>query len=151
MLNQHRPKILALVHAETSTGACQPLDGIAKACQETDTLFLLDTVTSLGGVSDGWWMMDDGWWMMDDGWWMMDDVMDDGWKKWVRDDGWWMVDDGLNNFFIALKKYINNSSSVFHHPPSTIHHPPSTIHHPSSIIHHPPTKLLVSPHHRVTH
>jgi alanine-glyoxylate transaminase / serine-glyoxylate transaminase / serine-pyruvate transaminase len=49
-VQQHRPAILALVHAETSTGACQPLDGVGDLCREHDCLLLLDTVTSLGGV-----------------------------------------------------------------------------------------------------
>jgi alanine-glyoxylate transaminase / serine-glyoxylate transaminase / serine-pyruvate transaminase len=46
----HRPKILGLVHAETSTGARQPIEGVGELCQEYDCLLLLDTVTSLGGV-----------------------------------------------------------------------------------------------------
>jgi alanine-glyoxylate transaminase / serine-glyoxylate transaminase / serine-pyruvate transaminase len=46
----HRPAILALVHAETSTGARQPLEGVSDLCREYDCLLLLDTVTSLGGV-----------------------------------------------------------------------------------------------------
>ncbi|GAB4546267.1 MAG: alanine--glyoxylate aminotransferase family protein [Pleurocapsa sp.] len=49
-LETHRPKILALVHAETSTGACQPLEGVADLCHQYDCLLLVDTVTSLGGV-----------------------------------------------------------------------------------------------------
>lgn len=49
-LAEHRPAILALVHAETSTGACQPLQGVGALCREHDCLLLLDTVTSLGGV-----------------------------------------------------------------------------------------------------
>jgi alanine-glyoxylate transaminase / serine-glyoxylate transaminase / serine-pyruvate transaminase len=49
-MEDHRPKILALVHAETSTGARQPLEGVAELCREHDCLLLLDTVTSLGGV-----------------------------------------------------------------------------------------------------
>jgi alanine-glyoxylate transaminase / serine-glyoxylate transaminase / serine-pyruvate transaminase len=49
-LKQHRPKILALVHAETSTGVCQPMDGIGDLCRQYDCLLLLDTVTSLGAV-----------------------------------------------------------------------------------------------------
>jgi alanine-glyoxylate transaminase/serine-glyoxylate transaminase/serine-pyruvate transaminase len=49
-LKEHRPAILALVHAETSTGARQPLDGVADLCREFDCLLLVDTVTSLGGV-----------------------------------------------------------------------------------------------------
>jgi alanine-glyoxylate transaminase/serine-glyoxylate transaminase/serine-pyruvate transaminase len=46
----HRPAILALVHAETSTGARQPLLGVGKLCREFGCLLLVDTVTSLGGV-----------------------------------------------------------------------------------------------------
>ncbi|MEH1785205.1 alanine--glyoxylate aminotransferase family protein [Nostoc sp.] len=49
-LKNHRPAILALVHAETSTGARQPLEGVADLCREFGTLLLVDTVTSLGGV-----------------------------------------------------------------------------------------------------
>lgn len=40
---------LFVVHAETSTGVAQPLDGLAEACREAGALFLLDCVTSLGG------------------------------------------------------------------------------------------------------
>ncbi|MDZ7991825.1 MAG: alanine--glyoxylate aminotransferase family protein [Nostoc sp. EfeVER01] len=56
-LKIHRPAILALVHAETSTGARQPLEGVADLCREFGTLLLVDTVTSLGGVPlflDAW-------------------------------------------------------------------------------------------------
>lgn len=49
-LEQHRPAILALVHAETSTGARQPLEGVADLCREFGCLLLIDSVTSLGGV-----------------------------------------------------------------------------------------------------
>ena len=49
-LEQHRPVILGLVHAETSTGARQPLEGVAELCKEFNCLLLIDTVTSLGGV-----------------------------------------------------------------------------------------------------
>ncbi|MDX1687632.1 MAG: alanine--glyoxylate aminotransferase family protein [Candidatus Promineifilaceae bacterium] len=49
-LEEHRPAILALVHAETSTGARQPLEGVGALCREYDCLLLVDTVTSLGGV-----------------------------------------------------------------------------------------------------
>ncbi|KJH70412.1 alanine--glyoxylate aminotransferase family protein [Aliterella atlantica] len=49
-LETHRPAILALVHAETSTGARQPIDGVGDLCREFGCLLLLDTVTSLGGV-----------------------------------------------------------------------------------------------------
>ncbi len=49
-LETHRPAILGLIHGETATGACQPMEGIGKLCREFDCLLLLDTVTSLGGV-----------------------------------------------------------------------------------------------------
>ena len=46
-------KVVGIVHAETSTGALQPLEEIAKIVHEHGSLFLVDTVTSLGGVSVG--------------------------------------------------------------------------------------------------
>lgn len=49
-LETNRPAILALVHAETSTGARQPLEGVGELCREFGCLLLIDTVTSLGGV-----------------------------------------------------------------------------------------------------
>ena len=49
-IETHKPKILALVHAETSTGVRQPLEGVAKLCHQHDCLLIADTVTSLGGV-----------------------------------------------------------------------------------------------------
>ena len=49
-LETHRPAVLALVHAETSTGARQPLEGVGELCREFGCLLLVDTVTSLGGV-----------------------------------------------------------------------------------------------------
>lgn len=56
-METHRPKVLALVHAETSTGARQPLEGVGNLCREFGSLLLVDTVTSLGGVPlflDAW-------------------------------------------------------------------------------------------------
>src|SRR5262245_4994131 len=49
-LHKVRPKVLCIVHAETSTGAWQPVEGLGRLCHEFDTLLLLDTVTSLGCV-----------------------------------------------------------------------------------------------------
>lgn len=49
-LRKVRPKVLGIVHAETSTGAWQPIADLGKICRETETLLLVDTVTSLGGV-----------------------------------------------------------------------------------------------------
>jgi alanine-glyoxylate transaminase/serine-glyoxylate transaminase/serine-pyruvate transaminase len=42
-------RALFVVHAETSTGVAQPLDGLADAIHAHDGLFLLDCVTSLAG------------------------------------------------------------------------------------------------------
>jgi alanine-glyoxylate transaminase/serine-glyoxylate transaminase/serine-pyruvate transaminase len=50
-------RAVAIVHAETSTGAHQPLAEIGKLCREKDKLLIVDAVTSLGGVEllvDGW-------------------------------------------------------------------------------------------------
>jgi alanine-glyoxylate transaminase / serine-glyoxylate transaminase / serine-pyruvate transaminase len=49
-LKQVRPKALAIVQAETSTGALQPLEGLGKLCHEFDTLLIVDAVTSLGCI-----------------------------------------------------------------------------------------------------
>jgi len=43
-------KVIALVHAETSTGVLQPMDDIAKLAAHYGVMILLDTVTSLGGI-----------------------------------------------------------------------------------------------------
>jgi alanine-glyoxylate transaminase/serine-glyoxylate transaminase/serine-pyruvate transaminase len=43
-------KIVALVHAETSTGVLQPVEEIAKLAHDHGALFLIDVVTSLGGI-----------------------------------------------------------------------------------------------------
>lgn len=54
---KNKPKVLGIVHAETSTGACQPLDEIGKICREHDVLLLADCVTSLGCIPvelDAW-------------------------------------------------------------------------------------------------
>lgn len=49
--------LLTLVHAETSTGAHQPVETIARIARENGALVVLDTVTALGGVPvevDAW-------------------------------------------------------------------------------------------------
>jgi alanine-glyoxylate transaminase/serine-glyoxylate transaminase/serine-pyruvate transaminase len=57
-LKKHAPvKAVGIVHAETSTGAQQPMDGLGKLCHAHGALLVVDTVTSLGGVPvevDGW-------------------------------------------------------------------------------------------------
>lgn len=50
-------KALAVVHAETSTGVLQPVQEIGDFVRSTDTLFVVDAVTSLGGIEllvDDW-------------------------------------------------------------------------------------------------
>jgi len=42
-------KVVAIVHAETSTGVRQPIEEISRITHEAGALLLLDTVTSLGG------------------------------------------------------------------------------------------------------
>lgn len=48
---ENRPaKVVAIVHAETSTGAMQPLDEIAEIVHSFDAILIVDAVTSLGGI-----------------------------------------------------------------------------------------------------
>ncbi|MDX2507360.1 MAG: alanine--glyoxylate aminotransferase family protein [Gammaproteobacteria bacterium] len=50
-------KILAFVHAETSTGACSDTQGLCKLASQYDCLTIVDAVTSLGGCElrvDDW-------------------------------------------------------------------------------------------------
>ena len=47
----HRPRVLAIVHGETSTGVEQPFDGLAEVCREVGALLVVDAVASLGGVA----------------------------------------------------------------------------------------------------
>jgi alanine-glyoxylate transaminase / serine-glyoxylate transaminase / serine-pyruvate transaminase len=56
-LRKERPKLLAIVQAETSTGAWQPLEGLGALCHEFETLLLVDAVTALGCIPvalDSW-------------------------------------------------------------------------------------------------
>ncbi len=48
-LKDKQRKLVAIVHAETSTGALTPVEEISKIVHEAGALLLLDTVTSLGG------------------------------------------------------------------------------------------------------
>ena len=44
------PKLVAVVHAETSTGVCTPLEELSKIAHDAGALFLVDAVTSLAGM-----------------------------------------------------------------------------------------------------
>ena len=48
-LRNCRAKLVAIVHAETSTGALTPVEEISRLAHDAGALMLLDTVTSLGG------------------------------------------------------------------------------------------------------
>lgn len=57
VLKSVSPKLVAVVHAETSTGVRQPLEEIGGLAREAGALFLVDAVTSLGGIDvrvDDW-------------------------------------------------------------------------------------------------
>ncbi len=56
-MKTHRPKVVGLVNAETSTGAYQPMPEIAKIVHAHGGLVVMDCVTSLAGMPveiDGW-------------------------------------------------------------------------------------------------
>ena len=59
-IKKHSPQIVALVHAETSTGVLQPIEEIGHIVREHGALLVLDAVTSLGGlpVKVDEWMVD---------------------------------------------------------------------------------------------
>ena len=43
-------KLISVVHAETSTGVLQPLPEMSEIAKKYDALFVVDAVTSLGGI-----------------------------------------------------------------------------------------------------
>jgi alanine-glyoxylate transaminase/serine-glyoxylate transaminase/serine-pyruvate transaminase len=50
-------KLVAVVHAETSTGMWQPVQELASALRDSETLLMVDAVTALGGIplyADEW-------------------------------------------------------------------------------------------------
>ncbi|HXH81778.1 MAG TPA: alanine--glyoxylate aminotransferase family protein [Candidatus Tectomicrobia bacterium] len=52
-----RPKVITLVHNETSTGSTYPAAEVGRICRAVGALFLLDTVSSLAGIdvrTDEW-------------------------------------------------------------------------------------------------
>jgi alanine-glyoxylate transaminase/serine-glyoxylate transaminase/serine-pyruvate transaminase len=56
-IEQTGPRVVAFVHAETSTGVRQPVEAIARAAREAGAFVVLDCVTSLGGLPlaiDAW-------------------------------------------------------------------------------------------------
>lgn len=56
-LGRIKPKVVAIVMAETSTGAWQPIEEISQVVHNAAALLLVDTVTALGGIPvevDAW-------------------------------------------------------------------------------------------------
>merc|ERR1711997_580404 len=49
-LKTSKPGLFFITHGESSTGVCQPLEGIGELCAHYGALFAVDTVASLGGV-----------------------------------------------------------------------------------------------------
>jgi alanine-glyoxylate transaminase/serine-glyoxylate transaminase/serine-pyruvate transaminase len=49
-ITSNSPQLVAVVHAETSTGVVNPVEAIAAAARAKDALVLVDAVTSLGGM-----------------------------------------------------------------------------------------------------
>jgi alanine-glyoxylate transaminase/serine-glyoxylate transaminase/serine-pyruvate transaminase len=50
MLAKQRAKLVAFVHVETTTGACQPVPELVEVARRYDALVAMDCVTSLGGM-----------------------------------------------------------------------------------------------------
>lgn len=56
-IEEHKPDLVAFVHAETSTGACQSFEKLAEATHKHGGLLVMDCVTSFAGMPleiDAW-------------------------------------------------------------------------------------------------
>jgi len=56
-LERVQPKLLAMVHGDTSTTVVQPFEGVRELCDRSGTLLYADTTASLGGnefLTDAW-------------------------------------------------------------------------------------------------
>jgi len=49
-IKQHKPKVLALVHGDTSTTMAQPLEGIGEICRQHGVILYVDATATLGGM-----------------------------------------------------------------------------------------------------
>lgn len=49
-VREFQPKVVGIVHAETSTGACQPIEEISQVVHAAGALLVVDCVTSLAGM-----------------------------------------------------------------------------------------------------
>ncbi|MDP6604290.1 MAG: alanine--glyoxylate aminotransferase family protein [Rhodospirillales bacterium] len=59
-IREHRPKLVALVHGDTSTTMAQPLDEIGPLCRRYGALLYVDATATIGGmdVAVDAWMLD---------------------------------------------------------------------------------------------
>tara|TARA_Y100000588_G_C14255184_1_gene925117 strand:- start:1535 stop:2647 length:1113 start_codon:yes stop_codon:yes gene_type:complete len=58
-LSENKYDLVAVVHAETSTGVCNPVKEIGELVKRNGSLYLVDCVTSLGGLNiqmDNWYI-----------------------------------------------------------------------------------------------
>ena len=49
-VKEHRPRVVALVHGDTSTTTAQPLAGVGALCREYEALLYVDATATLGGM-----------------------------------------------------------------------------------------------------
>jgi (S)-ureidoglycine---glyoxylate transaminase len=49
-IKTHRPKVVAMVHGDTSTTTAQPLAGLGQVCAENGALLYVDATATLGGM-----------------------------------------------------------------------------------------------------
>jgi (S)-ureidoglycine-glyoxylate aminotransferase len=49
-IGEHKPRVVALVHGDTSTATVQPLEGVGAVCREHDALLYVDATATLGGM-----------------------------------------------------------------------------------------------------
>ncbi len=49
-IQEHKPRVVALVHGDTSTTTVQPLAGVGAVCREHDALLYVDATATLGGM-----------------------------------------------------------------------------------------------------
>jgi len=56
-IGKHQPKVVAMVHGDTSTTTVQPLEGLGAICREANALLYVDATATLGGMPvevDAW-------------------------------------------------------------------------------------------------
>jgi len=49
-IRQHKPRVVAMIHGDTSTTTAQPLEGLGAVCRENDALLYVDATATFGGM-----------------------------------------------------------------------------------------------------